>query len=184
MLGWACAALLVLLIGPGPSSAAPALPRPMTAAEVASWLRALASVRSELQKAAGVTAQPTGDHVAVTIFGGLPPPIEETFTVTPALDGRWTVERLNHQAGHPAPERLSYDLPPGSSQLISELAARKQLYQEPRGQIGTCTDSPIVVVEVVFRGSRRQAVRTACPKPDLTGQLIEAVISAPPDGGR
>ena len=156
----------------------------MTAAEVASWLTTLSSVRAELQKAAGIAGTPPGDHIAVTIFGGLPPPVEETFTATPGPDGRWAVERLMHQAGRPAPERLSYLLPPNLSLQINEIAARKQLYQETRGAIGTCTDSPIVVVEVVFHGERRQAVRTACPNPDLTQQLIEAIISSEPDGAR
>jgi hypothetical protein len=156
----------------------------MNAAEVTSWLATLASVRADLQKGAGVPEPSTGDHIAVTIFGGLPPPVAQTFTATPTPDGRWTVERIDRPAGRPAPERLSYALSPDVSLRISELAARRQLYQEARGEIGTCTDSPIAVIEVVFRGSRRQAVRTACPKSDLTAQLIEAVVSAQPDGGR
>ncbi|MDR3507798.1 MAG: hypothetical protein P4L64_07875 [Caulobacteraceae bacterium] len=147
-------------------------------------LNATADVRGYLRRSVGLREdRPAGDFVIVTLFGGLPPPVAVTYTATRLAGGLWAVERIGRAIDYKAltrlpPERLDYVLDQAGSDRIGALVNRPELFKEVAGAVGGCTDSPIVTIEIVSEGRRRQAVRKACPPSDLTEQLIEAVTDA------
>ena len=153
--------------------------------ELHSDLAELAGIRADLRRSVGLAVEPVGDHIAVTVFGGLPPPLRETFTASMTPKGRWAIERVTQifdfAANKTAAPRLDrYLLDDAASDRLSQLVRKPPLYREVHSAKGTCTDSPTIVIEISLDRRRRDAVRAACPADDLTEQIIEAVISSEP----
>jgi hypothetical protein len=64
-----------------------------------------------------------------------------------------------------------------AGRLISQLVSDPALYREPVEVVGTCTDSPTTLIGIHHGGHHRDAFRYACPRPDRTSALIDAVYS-------
>jgi hypothetical protein len=175
---------IALCLSPSLGSAATSIPP----AELKSAIEEARVLQKELRTHTGLPAEPDGDHISVTSFGGLPSE-SSTVALTPGPGGLWVIDQVDRPFNfktnrlgeakhrHTVAKRVASD-------QISRIAASDALYLEPAGVNGGCTDQPIVVIEIVFRSRRRDAVRTACPPQDMTWKLVEAVYDAEPKAGR
>ncbi|HEY1928285.1 MAG TPA: hypothetical protein VGG92_12540 [Caulobacteraceae bacterium] len=173
----ALSALLVAITAPVVSSAADV---PVSAGEVRSSTVEAGEVRRALYGEVHAKEPRSGDFVNVTLFGGLPSS-QTTMYVLPSGGSQFRGEIVSQDAiyeGRPKPktQRADFSISPEASRRIASILENQMLWAERNGRSGGCTDQPIAVLEIVWKGKRRAAVRVACAPPDLTGSLIDTAL--------
>lgn len=149
------------------------------------YARGVAEVKAEAQqlRTAAAAKDPGADHVIVTAYGGMPPPVESTTAASRLPDGAWAIDRVyrTHKsyaatdAGTIVSEhaRLEGD----AARNLTRLLEAPELYQVADSAHGTCTDQPVVLVDIAFQGRRKDALRGACPPDDRLSAITELIFS-------
>lgn len=178
---WIVAPLLSLLVVVSWTARVGAADVSVSADEVRSLTSEAADVRQTLYIAVNAQEPSSADFVNITIFGGLPPPSRFTMYITPSIGGGFRAEVVDQErafVGAPKlPRHKFITIAPETSRKIASLLNAKAMWKEPEGRSGGCTDQPVLALEVVWKGMKRNAVRLACAPSDLTGSLIEIGVA-------